>query len=77
MIVMGTTKMYKNGQTAIPSVIRKEFNINENTIIEWGKDNEGNFQVKLRKKPSFDDLAGIGHSEEKTNAVKLKKELYK
>lgn len=36
-----------------------------------------NSQVKLRKKPSFDDLAGIGHSEEKTNAVKLKKELYK
>ncbi|WP_084790382.1 hypothetical protein [Methanosphaera sp. WGK6] len=58
--------------------IRKEFNITEDSYIEWGKNESGELQVKIKdKKPTFENLIGLGKSMNKTNAVKLKKELYK
>ena len=36
--VLANTKIYKNFQTAIPKEFRQQFNIDEDTIIEWGID---------------------------------------
>ena len=35
MVNVGVTKVYKNNQTTIPSKVRKELNISENSIISW------------------------------------------
>ncbi len=57
--ILVTTKMYKNNQTPIPKEIRNKFNIDENTIIEWGIDESGNPQINFRKKVTLKDVAGM------------------
>ncbi len=78
MINIATTKLYKNNQTAIPSEIRKEFNLKPDVLIDWNKDEKGVIYIEFREKElTFDDLAGIGSSKHKTNSVELKRKLYK
>ncbi len=78
MVNVGTTKIYKNNQTTIPSKIRKELNISEDTLIDWDLDSNNTVTLVFKtKRSSIKDLAGLGKSKEKTNAVELKKGLYK
>lgn len=35
MVNVVTTKIYKNNQITIPSKIRKELNISEESVINW------------------------------------------
>lgn len=72
-----TTKIYENNQTAIPSEIRKKFNIGKNDLVEWSINEKGEPEIKFRKKTSFKDIRGKGKLDYKTNSVDLKKELYK
>lgn len=51
--------MYKNKQTIIPSEIREKFDVDENTIIEWGVDEHGKPQINFRKKITLKDVAGM------------------
>lgn len=77
MIAIATSKLYKNKQTSIPAEIRKRFNIDEDTIIEWGISENGKTEINFRKKRKAEDLISKIDLGYKTNAVELKKELYK
>ena len=77
MVNVGTTKIYKNNQTTIPSKIRKELNISEDSLIDWDLNPDKTITITVKsEKPSVKDLVGLGGSKEKTNAVDLKRGLY-
>lgn len=72
-----TTKIYKNNQITIPSIIRKELDISEEAVINWVLNPDKTITLKIEnKKPSVKDLIGLGSSKEVTNAVDLKRGLY-
>ena len=50
MLLLAETKIYKNFQTAIPKEIRKRFDIDKNTVVEWFVNEKGETEVKFRKK---------------------------
>jgi AbrB family looped-hinge helix DNA binding protein len=72
-----TTKIYENNQTAVPSEIRKKFNIGKNDLVEWFVNENDEVLIKFRKKVSFNDIKGKGKLDYKTNSTHLKKGLYK
>ena len=72
-----TTKIYENNQTAIPSLIRKKFNIGKNDLVEWSINEQGEPEIKFRKKTSFKDIRSKGKLDHTTNSTDLKKELYR
>lgn len=76
-MIYADTKIYKNNQTAIPSKIRKEFDIGPDDIVEWILDDDGILTLSFRKKVTFKQMRGSINIGEKTNAVELEKELYK
>lgn len=76
MKILANTKIYKNYQTAIPKEFRQQFDIDEDTIIEWGIDEEGRPQINFRKKVTLDDVIGIIEDGEKVSSVELKRRLY-
>ncbi|ADC47760.1 hypothetical protein mru_1910 [Methanobrevibacter ruminantium M1] len=57
--IIANTKMYKNKQTIIPSEVRDRFNVDEDTIIEWGVDEFGDLRITFRKKVTLKDVAGM------------------
>ena len=75
-MIMGHTKVYKNFQTSIPKEVRETFGVNNDTIVEWGIDENGELKVNFRKKVNVEDIIGLIKTEEPTNSVELKKELY-
>jgi len=77
MSIIIETKVYSGNQTTIPSEFRKKHNIQKNDIVEWKEEKDGTIKVNFRKKVTIDDIIGIGKTKNTTNAVKLKKELYK
>lgn len=56
--VLANTKIYKNYQTVIPKEIRKEFNVTDNTIIEWSIIN-GEPSIRFRQKVTLNDVKGM------------------
>ena len=76
-MILTHTKIYKNFQTSIPKEVRETFGVNKDTIVEWGIDENGKPEVNFRKKVKAEDIIGFIKTEEKTNSVELKKELYK
>ncbi len=78
MVNVGTTRIYKNNQTTIPSKIRKLFDVSEDTVMDWDLNSDNVITITFKsKKSSIHDLAGLGKSKETTNAVELKRGLYK
>lgn len=78
MVNVGTTKIYKNNQTTVPSKIRKLFDVSEDTEVDWDLNSDNIITISFKtKKTSIRDLAGLGKSKEITNAVELKRGLYK
>ncbi len=57
--ILANSKMYKNFQTVIPKEVRKEYNITDNTIIEWIKKDNNELKVNFRKKVTLEDVAGM------------------
>ena len=76
MLILATSKIQSNYQTTIPKEIRKNYDIDNDTIVEWTINENGNPEIKFRKKRSFKDLVGAFRTDEKTNAVELKRSLY-
>ena len=76
MLILATSKIQSNYQTTIPKEIRKNYDISNDTIVEWAINDKGNPEINFRKKISFKDLGGAFKTEEKTNAVELKRSLY-
>ncbi|WP_458403774.1 AbrB/MazE/SpoVT family DNA-binding domain-containing protein [Methanobrevibacter sp.] len=77
MLVLATSKIQSNYQTTIPKEIRKNYDIDHNTVVEWGINEKGKPEINFRKKRNFKDLGGAFKTEDKTNAVELKRSLYK
>lgn len=77
MIAIATSKLYKNKQTSIPSEIRKRFNVDDDTIIEWGISDDGKPEINFRKKRNMKNMIGAIKLGYETNAVELERELYK
>lgn len=57
--ILANTKMYKNKQTIIPSEVRDKFNVDEETIIEWGVNESGKPTINFRRKVTLKDVAGM------------------
>lgn len=76
MLILATSKIQSNYQTTIPKEIRKNYDIDDDTVVEWGINNNGNPEINFRKKRNFKDLVGAFKSDERTNAVELKRSLY-
>ncbi|MDO5848087.1 MAG: hypothetical protein Q4P18_00980 [Methanobrevibacter sp.] len=79
MVVIATTKVYLNKQTAIPRQIIETLEIGENDVIEWDLDKDNNVKLNFRKREkewTFDDIVGLMKTKEKTNAVELEMEPY-
>lgn len=76
MLILATSKIQSNYQTTIPKEIRKNYDIDNATIVEWTINENGNPEINFRKKRSFKDLVGAFRTDEKTNAVELKRSLY-
>ena len=64
--VLASTKIYKNYQTVIPKEIRKEFNINDNTVIDWSISDKGEAVINFRQKVTLNDVAGMVKKEDDT-----------
>lgn len=73
---IASTKIYKNFQTSIPKEMREAFDIDETTIVEWGINDKGDPEVNFRKKVKLEDIIGMVKTEEVTDSVKLKREIY-
>lgn len=76
MLILATSKIQSNYQTTIPKEIRKNYDIDKDTVVEWAINENGNPEINFRKKRNFKDLVGAFKSDEKTNAVELKRSLY-
>ena len=76
MLILATSKIQRNYQTTIPKEIRKNYDIDNDTVVEWAINENGNPEINFRKKRSFKNLAGAFKSDERTNAVELKRSLY-
>ncbi len=74
--VIATSKVQCNYQTTIPKEIRKNFNINQYMIIEWGINDNGKPELNFRRKKSFKELKGLVKLDYETNSVELKNGLY-
>ena len=64
------------GRVVVPKEIRKNYDIDNDTVVEWAINENGNPEINFRKKRNFKDLVGAFKSDEKTNAVELKRSLY-
>ncbi|ALT68233.1 hypothetical protein [Methanobrevibacter millerae] len=76
-MMVANTKIYKNFQTSIPKEMREAFDINDETIVEWGITDDGQPEVNFRNKVNIEDIIGIVKTKEVTNSVELKREVYK
>ena len=76
-MMIANTKIYKNFQTSIPKEVREAFDIDNDTIVEWGITDDGQPEVNFRNKVKLNDIIGIVKTEEVTNSVELKKEVYR
>lgn len=73
MLILATSKIQSNYQTTIPKEIRKNYDIDNETVVEWFINKNGNPEINFRKKRNFKNLAGAFKTDEKTNAVELKR----
>ncbi len=77
MEVLANTKVYNNYQTAIPKEMREKFNIDKETIIEWGINDDGTPRNNFRKKVTVNDVLGMIEDDSTDSSVELKKSIYK
>ena len=64
------------GRIVLPKEIRKNYDIDNDTVVEWAINDNGNPEINFRKKRNFKNLGGAFKSDERTNAVELKRSLY-
>ena len=76
MVVLANTKVYNNYQTAIPKEMREKFNIDKETVIEWGVNDDGTPRINFRKKVTVDDVLGMIDDDGTESSVELKRSIY-
>lgn len=64
-------------QTVIPKKIRNKLGLSKNHIIEWSITDDRKVELTFRKKLTDEDVRGMVSLKEKTNSVKLVKDLYR
>jgi len=50
MLILATSKIQSNYQTTIPKEIRKNYDIDKDTVVEWAINDNGNPEINFRKK---------------------------
>lgn len=75
--VLAVSKVQANYQTTIPKEIRKNYEIDNNTVVEWAINDNGNPEINFRRKRNLNELKGLIKLDHATDSVQLKKELYK
>ena len=53
MLILATSKIQSNYQTTIPKEIRKNYDIDNDTIVEWAINEKGNPEINFRKKETL------------------------
>ena len=53
MLILATSKIQSNYQTTIPKEIRKNYDIDNETVVEWFINKNGNPEINFRKKRNF------------------------
>lgn len=76
MEVLANTKVYNNYQTDIPKEMREKFNIDKETIIEWGVNDDGTPGINFRKKITVDGVLGMIDDDGSQSSVELKRSIY-
>ena len=71
-MIIAESRIGKNFTITIPKEVREAFDIDENTIVEWGINDDGEPAINFRK-AELADITGIV----KTDSVSLKKDLYR
>ncbi|KZX13977.1 hypothetical protein [Methanobrevibacter oralis] len=74
--ILATSKVQINYQTTIPKEIRKNFQVNNNTIIEWSINEKGKPELNFRRRRKLKELKGLIKLDHNTDSVQLKRELY-
>lgn len=74
--VLAISKVQANYQTTIPKEIRKNYDIDNNTVVEWFINENGNPEINFRRKRNLTELKGLIKLDHATDSVELKKELY-
>ena len=49
MLILATSKIQSNYQTTIPKEIRKNYDIDNDTVVEWAINDNGNPEINFRK----------------------------
>lgn len=70
------TKIYQRSQTTIPSEYIKEYNLTNDDIVEWKKNEKGEIIVSFRKKVTIDEMIGTIKTKDKINSVELVRSIY-
>ena len=53
MLILATSNIQSNYQTTIPKEIRKNYDIDNDTVVEWAINDNGNPEINFRKKRNF------------------------
>ena len=53
MLILATSKIQSNYQTTIPKEIRKNYDIDNDTVVEWTINENGNPEINFRKKETL------------------------
>lgn len=71
--VLATSKVQINYQTTIPKEIRKNYQIDKNTVIEWSINEKGKPELNFRVKRKLTELNGLIKLDHTTDSVQLKR----
>ena len=56
--------------------MREKFNIDKETVIEWGVNDDGTPRINFRKKVTVDDVLGMIDDDGTESSVELKRSIY-
>ncbi len=70
------TRISKGYQVVVPSALRKRVNVEVGDEVCWVISDKG-VTTQFRKRPSLNNLVGLGSSGAKENSVELKKRIQK
>ena len=60
MVNVGTTRIYKNNQTTIPSKIRKLFDVSEDTVMDWDLNSDNVITITFKSKKGYPMPVPVG-----------------
>ena len=70
------TKISKGYQVVVPSQLRKRYKVSVGDEVLWEISNKG-VSIQVHKKPSLEEIVGLGHGGKRASSVELKKRIQK